>query len=363
MKPKLVTNSLSAIRGAMLEEVILSLLQRLGFRTIVAGDEGTHAGRSGLEVQGRGERHQIDAFAAFDFTPAFVYPLRLLFEAKCYRPSSPVGIEVVRNAVGVLKDISENYFSSTSGTTSAETVKVARFNYVSAIFSTSGFTANAQRYALAHQIFLVQYQHNRLFGPISEGLLSFRQNDFVMRDGPTKALRQFVRAKLNEEELTQNPFTPLGLKKFNENVAEHVRAIGGSYFGMLQGRWPIHLLSSEPLPARVFADSDEVMCKVYGRESNRWSFVPRQGSEGSDGWFRLDFDLPEEIAQLVQNARGDAERVANTKMKYFSFITLSGMIGGVRRQIRLKMDQDWIKEYLEKSKATKARNQPSMQDQ
>lgn len=160
---------LPAIRGALLEEIILHLLEKIGYRVITAGEAGTRAGRSGLEVQGRGEWHQIDALAGFDFTPAFMYPLRLLLEAKCYAPSRPIGIEVVRNAVGVLKDISENYF--TINKRSEEEIKIQRYNYNTALFSTSGYTKNAERYAIAHQIFLIQYNSVHLFQPIRDGLL------------------------------------------------------------------------------------------------------------------------------------------------------------------------------------------------
>ena len=343
--------SLSSNRGAILEEVILCLLERLGFRIVDAGEEGTKLGTAGLEVPGRGELHQIDAFAAFDFTPPFVYPLRLLFEAKCYSGDRPVGIEVVRNAVGVLKDISENYFSSPPQREDAYAVKMPRFNFVSAIFSTSGYTDNAQRYAVAHQIFLVQYRNNFLFEPISQALLSLTENDFKKpyRKGETATMkvRQFLRSKLKGENPNEVPFSQQGLLKF-QNITGSLAKIHGSYFGMLQGRWPIHLLSARTLPTRVFAGRDNIACRVYGRVGNTWSFVPLNGNEASPDWFRLEFDLPDEIARLVQDARGDRQEIARLKMEHFSFIALSGMIGGVRRQIRLELDEAWITQYLER---------------
>src|SRR6478609_3069628 len=116
--------NLSGVRGALLEEFVLYLLEKVGYRVVKAGEHGTYKGATGLEVQGRGERHQIDALAAYDHSPAFMYPLRLLVEAKCYRGRYPVQIGVVRNAVGVHKDISENYFTYTSATDLGVDVKV-----------------------------------------------------------------------------------------------------------------------------------------------------------------------------------------------------------------------------------------------
>lgn len=162
--------NLSGIKGAILEELILHLLEKVGYRIILPEEEGTRNGKSGLDVQGRGDWHQIDAFAAFEYTPAFMYPLRLFVEAKCYDDSRPIGIEVVRNAVATLKDISENYFTYRLNESKSDSLKVQRFNYQSAIFSTSGYTKGAQNFAIAHQIFLIQYDGISPFKPISEGL-------------------------------------------------------------------------------------------------------------------------------------------------------------------------------------------------
>lgn len=73
------------VRGLVLEEIVLYLLEKVGYRVITAGETGTRVGHSGLEVQGRGEWYQIDAIAAFYFTPSFMYHLRLMVEAKCYK--------------------------------------------------------------------------------------------------------------------------------------------------------------------------------------------------------------------------------------------------------------------------------------
>lgn len=87
-----------------------------------------------------------------ELPPPFVYPLRLFVEAKFYSPDRPVGIEKVRMGVGILDDINTNY--STVNMTSAE-LFLARYNYHYAIFSTSGFSNDAQRYAIAHKIHLI----------------------------------------------------------------------------------------------------------------------------------------------------------------------------------------------------------------
>lgn len=348
---------LSTVRGIVLEELVLHLLILVGYRVVKSGEEGTRGGHSGLEVRGRGEWHQIDALAAFDRTPAFMYPLRLLVEAKCYARHRPVQIEVVRNAVGVLKDISENYFTYSSGSRRGGDVQVPRFNYHSAIFSTSGYSSGAQRYAIAHQVFLIQYQRIGLLQPVIEGLLAIEEahlEESIDQEGSTRSarLREEVRRSLemngNAERDDGSSFTEVGFGHLRDRVIGPLVRIRGSYFGMLQGKWPMHLISRNPLPAEAFVGRDEVACRIYGRDSDRWSFSPVGVSEGDARWFRLEFDIPDEVIEYVQTARGDPQALAQVKQQQFSYLDLAGMIGDVHRQVKLRLDEEWLASYLQR---------------
>ena len=88
------------IRGILLEEAVLYLLQASGYRTVPsAGTDPTlNDGSAGLEVHGRGAKHQIDAVADFYLVSPFTYKQRLLVEAKCLRSSERVGLPIVRSA-------------------------------------------------------------------------------------------------------------------------------------------------------------------------------------------------------------------------------------------------------------------------
>jgi hypothetical protein len=111
----------------------------------------------------------------------------------------------------------------------------------------------------------------------------------------------------------------------------------------------MHFLSSRELPADIFADTDVVLCRVYGRESMNWSFVPVNVPKEHPNWFQLQFDLPPEVAPLVRAAGGAAVEVAHLKHENFSFISLAGLIGGVRRQVMLQLDEDWIADYMRRA--------------
>ncbi|MBZ2189399.1 restriction endonuclease [Alcanivorax sp. JB21] len=344
--------SISQIRGALLEEAVLYLLEKFGYETIEPfsghADESLRGGHSGLEVRGRGSWHQIDALAAFRSSPAFMYPLRLMVEAKCYQENRPVGIEVVRNAVGVLKDISENYFSVVGDDAS---IKIPRFNYYSSIFSTSGYTAGAINYALAHQIFLIQYEKVPVIQPLIDAIMRFDES-CVTGCGKAaiaevrKQYRGAIRSGVYEVGVREY-ITPRGLELIDNALVELLSRIQGSYFGMLQGRWPLHLLTRRPLSSAAF-QNDIVRCRVTGDQTGEWKFSPEGFYKLDQGWFELEFSLPDDVAKLVNENWGDRERVANIKKEYFSYIDLSGIIDGIRRSVRLELDRDWIDRYIKR---------------
>lgn len=343
--------AISQIRGAILEEIILFLLEKVGYRIVSAGDEGTRGGHSGLEVCGRGEWHQIDSLAAFDLTPAFMYPLRLLVEAKCYaKTSKPIGIDVMRNSVGVLVDISQNYFTFHVGNAAAQTqIQVQRFNYHAAVFSTNGFSENAIRYAIAHQIFPIQYKDVPLMEPVADLILRLRE-DHIYVTGTEKVKIAPVRKKVRDvlrELNVRNEFV-FSDEGFGivQQIRDQLTAIRGSYFGMLQGRWPLHLLSEQPLPPQAF-QRDVVSCRVAVRRDGLCTFSPSEFEPESREWFQLQFSLPNEIVKLLTEYSWNPRDVAEVKREYFSSVSLSGIIGGIRRQVRLELDQDLLEAYLQ----------------
>ena len=344
--------NISQIRGALLEEAILYLLEKVGYETIEIDpsnlDSGLREGHSGLEVRGRGSWHQIDALASFISSPAFMYPLRLMVEAKCYQEHRPVGIEVARNSVGVLKDISENYFT-VSNRRGLE-IQVPRFNYYSAIFSTSGFTSGAVEYSLAHQVFLIQYENVPVIQPLIDAIMAFNENCVTALGNRAisevrERYRNALKDRLNNDEDIMKFVTPRGVELIENSLVNTISGVRGSYFGMLQGRWPLHLLTSTPLAVRAF-ESDRIRCRVIGDETGEWKFTPLNFQEGEEGWFELQFNLPEAIATLVSENWENHIAVANLKQQHFSYINLSGIIGGIRRSVKLELDRDWINQYI-----------------
>lgn len=348
--------TITQIRGALLEEAVLFLLQKVGYETVEPGTfaahpvEGMRKGHSGLEVRGRGTWHQLDACAIWRHSPAFMYPLQLIVEAKCYRSGRPVGVETPRNSVGVLKDISENYFTIRGRN---QDFQGPRYNYAAAIFSTSKFTKGAVAYAIAHQVFLIQYENVPVVQPLIHAIFQF-DNNCISNIGKSaiSAARRYYRARLTGEPIDNIRFAQLtdkGKELLDGSISEACQIIRGSYFGMLQGRWPMHLLRRTPLPASAF-QQDSIRCKIVGNGQGEWKFVPIGVGDEDEKYFELEFSLPRTVAELVANSWDDPVGVANIKQVLFSYIDLSGVIGGIRRNIRLELDRNWIRNYIQQQR-------------
>lgn len=160
------------IRGMLLEEAVLYLLRSSGYRTIddPRNDPTLRKGYAGLEVIGRGSIHQIDAIADFTVAQPFSHPQRLLVEAKFKK--GRVGIEVLRNAIGVLKDVDEYWVTSNRNPGHNVRPGVAdgeiknRYHYQYAVFSATGYAPQAEDYAYAQDIYLIPLARSRFMEPI-----------------------------------------------------------------------------------------------------------------------------------------------------------------------------------------------------
>jgi Restriction endonuclease len=345
--------SIPQIRGALLEEIVMLLLKRSGYRQVRAGEEGTRLGASGLEVKGRGSWHQIDAFVAPLHSHAFIHPIRLIVEAKCYEERT-VDIRTIRAIVGTLMDIGQNYFSEQI---EGMEVQVQRFNYHAALFSTTGYSTEAQQYAAAHQVFLIEYTNIPTMVPVVRALFTLDEGDFT-RDGATRLheIRQGFRdaaSDLGLDDMVRG-FTELGRAKLRD-LLPAVRTIAGSYFGMIEGIYAVHLLATHPIPPDLLMPNEPIRCRIRVSGDNRvWAFEPSGSEEGSPRFFRLEFQIPVFIAEILaaRGRRAAEERqpewleIAQLKGERLRFVDVTGPIGERIVTFRLILDTGWLQEYI-----------------
>lgn len=319
----------ATLRGYLLEEVLAWMLRGSGYRLLADEsqdpDELRMAG-NGLCVRGRGADHQVDVLGEFAFTPAFSLPIRLFLEAKFTQ--QPCRLSVVRNAHGVIHDINEN-FTHGPGHRLRK-----RYRYVYALFSTSGFTRDAQDFALAQQISLVDLsgasfdELQDLVGRAAAALLS-AQEEYQVGRFPVNWMRAQLRRLLGTlpDVLNDEGAYP-------ETGAYHFAEAAQPVFHMLADG--LQETQSELLlgfPAAPFilplaTDNVEQFLR-YTRQhpehiirlrrddwgaSPEWTAFPADDPEG----YRLAFNLPDRFEEWI--AENEEQRTARTRQIKQTFL-------------------------------------------
>ncbi|MGW1611701.1 hypothetical protein ACWCQZ_20160 [Streptomyces sp. NPDC002285] len=332
-----------ALRGYLLEEALAWLLRNSGYSLLTQGDtDGSELvqRRNTLHVVGRGTEHQVDALGEFPFTPAFSLPIRLFLEAKFYDKNRTCGLDVVRNAHGVISDVNQN-FTYGSGSRPRR-----RYHYSYALFSTSGFSKSAQQFALAHQISLIDLSGDS-FTWLREHIHTLASALCASSPGqnvPKRIVnwvRTIVRLGLETPgEVPGDSFaliderlsTPAdqaaqdALNNFVQGLNDHGEAELLIGFPAAPFILPLHTtnrkgfldyVSRNPAhPVRIRRTAD------HG--GSEWVITPRDG--GADS-YRLTFTLPQHIEDWIVSAGEDEQRrrSAAVKTDFLSNITIYRM--------------------------------------
>ena len=309
------------LRGMLLEEAVLHLLQRSGYRTIdEPGDDPTLCTvGAGIAVRGRGCEHQIDSIADFLVRQPFSNPQRLFVEAKCYASESRVGIDVVRNAVGVLKDASEYWVSGPMLAPGR-----SRYHYQYAIFAASEFSAVAQRYAFAQDVHLFPLGRSSFLRPV---LRAIRAIDPLPGQQELSNIRRDVRAALRHSDAGDVHH------RYRSFVAACLQ-LNYSLVVVFGGRFPVLLAPSEQLRER---DLPPLMQVRIHWDRNGWYLRSQRGED------LFSFDLPSELFELYAEDRYlSARQALNLKEDVMSDFQAIEVRHGSPRIIRFVLDQDWI---------------------
>lgn len=292
------------IRGMLLEEALLYLIGVCGYMAVNYDQNDTtlyiRPKDKALCVRGRGENHQIDAIADFFLTPPFSHKQRLLIEAKQYKDQ--IGLPVVRNVVGTLKDVSEFWTSANIG--------IGRYHYQYAMISGSGFTDDAERYAFAHDVYLLPVHKSKYFRGLLQAIKDVTHVSFRVRDENRniniefKDLRQAIRQKITnlEDDKLSRMRMPEEARNALNNVCQECRKIRVGLLATINGDFPLFLV---PNPARL---TDLAASTIDGELST--SDVHLRRDEGG-GWILrhrgadfFSFDVPSAmLRQYTEQAR------------------------------------------------------------
>lgn len=365
-----------SLKGYILEEIIAYLIRNTGYNLLVdpVQDQTELIKKgNGLVVKGRGAVHQADVLGQLAWIPAFTFPIRLFVEAKCRNVKT--GLPQVRNAVGILEDINQNYSPVSEGK-----VKIQRFSYCYALFSTSGFTSTAADMALAHQISLIDLSGPNfrdlrdLLDEVAAMLLEdlnlkldnldeiqTLRDEYTNQRKPSKSIIQLFRLHIRRllDTWPLKQILPLNGHEYNylqkklptlESISNVILTKVNTYkeffVGMANSPFLLTFKADNPDDFLRYARENPVHeVKInWSRRDNKerqWIIRPINNQQA----YSLSFGLPQTIGDWIF---GDDEevlsRARDVKEKIFSDITIYRFIDGKDQLIRLKYDTQDTKE-------------------
>ncbi|TQL19501.1 hypothetical protein FBY37_1421 [Streptomyces sp. SLBN-134] len=346
---------LRTLRGYLLEEVVAWLLRSSGYRLLTENDDPARPPwkvlekrKHGLVVRGRGAWHQADTLGEFPYAPPFSLPIRLFAEAKFTSPR--VGLPTVRNGHGVVHDLNENLVATWSNGSGPRRPRT-RYHYSYAIFSTSGFTRDAQEFALAHQISLIDLSlpdFQSLCGLVRVAAKSVY--DAAMPMPPSQRptvyeIRNYLRRHLLnlwDEPVARSPSVTGPLDALAAGLR---RSSLGLVLAFPAAPFVLGLVSND-LHAFLRHALEQPTHAVRVRRSHRtlghplWSIEPREGPA-----YRLTFSLPEQVeAWILDQEEGIRSRTHWTARNLLSAITMYWVDGNHTHTFRLHYSSDEFRE-------------------
>ncbi|MDO4921260.1 MAG: hypothetical protein Q4E64_05490 [Phascolarctobacterium sp.] len=346
------------IRGFLFEYAILKMLQNNGFGIVEIPDTEERIRekrRNFIELKGRGAWHQIDCPCDYNIISPFMYPIRILGEVKCYK--NPIEKEKIRNFIGVVKDIQENYFADELELDITGLPK--RFIEVGAFFSYSGFNKEAEFLAYAHGIKTISYQDNFLVAGICDAVYQLEKNisykNFTNKG--MKAYRDIIERlhiadrekffeNLNQLQLDDyfsdeldiktkgiSGFYVYNLKKFIDNLL----TVKSSFIATNDDGLVIHFIGDGAFPNEIFEDRDEAFCNVYYRGTNQKSYwlelekynYQEYGHKEKENT-KFYFSPPRLLLEAIKNSE---ENIKSIKQEIFHKMVVHKKINGKQRTL------------------------------
>ncbi|MFT4407463.1 hypothetical protein ACMXY3_25620 [Bacillus cereus] len=320
-----MTVSVSVIRGFLLEETLSKLLENSGY-TLIDKDVLNYPNKypefvsqgNGLNIKGRGGTHQADVLGQFPISIPFNYPVRLFLEAKF--KNKKVGIDVVRSGIGILTDLNANYQTISLKN---DELLFQRFNYQYAIFSTSGFSENAVRLAIAYKITLIDLsgkEYIDLLGAIEEVAQRLR-DELSLKEITLKDIRAYIRSRLFNIDMVNYTRNRFDFYELLEPLFDEIENYVDLYLASINSPFSILIKPSSPEEFRFFLKENngstfKVSIQWDFKDPNLWEINLDSNKE-----LKFTFYLPELISKYIFNSPNDPNilvNALNAKKQFFS---------------------------------------------
>ncbi|MDO5408598.1 MAG: hypothetical protein Q4F28_14920 [Eubacteriales bacterium] len=335
------------VRGYLFEQIVCLLLEQ-NHCAMVQPDRFNKSRvrrvrENFIELKGRGGWHAIDCPFDYNRTLPFLYPVRLIGEVRYHQTT--VTKDAIRNFIGVLRDIQENYFIDDSLT--PEMVRERRME-IGVFFSVNGFQAEAERLAYSHGIRTISYKNNPIIQVIRDDIDAL-ESEYISYDlFAQKNTRFFLRdfdammsGALAVQELVERYELAVESRELFEHLYGAVCAIRSSIMATTNTGMVFHFLGNEEFPEELFAGTDVAVGHIYYqnlKEENQIAYYLEL--EKDQRHRRFYFTPPEGLSEQAVyglGAPGD-ESQRDTGREIHMTLTL----GGIQRNLTVMLDTDRI---------------------
>lgn len=335
----------SQLKGYLFEIIISELLAKNNFSRITPAlqpNDRVREIRPGfIEIKGRGCWHQIDCPCEYKHHIPFSYPIRLLGEVKFYK--SPLEKKHIREYIGVMKDIQENYYV-TDGTTLED--HYPRKLDIGVYFSANGFQAEAEKLAYAHGIKTVSYDNNYLVSRL-KSLIELLEEKYLsvncMKGRVWNDFRsEFVRLVSFEGKNEKDDhwgYWNEGYMAVIGEIRSTLLSIKTSFIATTATGVFLHFVGIDCFPEELFRHSDEGSCCVH---YDRWL----DGSlrfwleiTGDEKHSRFYFTPPKSLDRAALYGQAS---VLEEKEVLFRVLNVNIQMEEITRNLVLRLDEDWL---------------------
>ena len=326
------------LRGYMFEVVVRVILEHSGFSRVKQADDNKIRmhNENGIEIMGRGTWHQIDCPCISEYKIPFIYDLRILAEVKFY--TKEIQKDKIREYIGTIKDISENYFVANE----ASLDNANRYTDIGVYFSANGFQLEAEKLAFAHNIKTVSYRNNRVIDVVKRCIEDLEKDYLCASVLVSKGNRlQFQDVIYNFLKSDSEPINtsewqiPLNAIALFSKMRESIQQIKTSFLGTTITNQFLHFISESPFPNYLFDNTDERYCRIHYNGNNEF-FLEIDG-DASRGKFY--FSAP---PTLLKMALTGSTEILDAKEQHFQAIKVCLRINDIQRSIVLKINPGWI---------------------
>jgi len=325
------------LKGYLLEEALAKLIQSSGYTLLTKREQSPDdliERSNGLNVIGRGGFHQADVLGQFPYSYPFTYPTRLFVEAKFRRIKT--GIDVVRKGIGIINDLNSNYL--TAQISDNTELLVQRYNYNYAIFSTSGFSEDATKLAIAHKIHLIDLSGAE-YNPLKQAISDAAERIIDTFDGEipkhiVKDIRLNFRSILYFQQLVvlDEPVRIISNNSSNIlfELAQYIQAYGDLYLASSNTPYIILLKPNKPTEfKKLFEQRQKIDASISWRRNQDGSTTWHIHLDDliNDGY--LSFRIPDILSEYIFKDNDEQEslmRAIESKKKFLSNLTFFTII-------------------------------------